>query len=174
VTAAEKLILFLAQGLGTGRIGFAPGTFGSLLGLLIAAGLLLLPPGVFFVCCVAMILPGVWLCGRAEALLQTKDPASIVLDEIVAVPWCFLLPKLGAYRWGDSDALAPDAEKATAAILLGGFALFRLFDIWKPWPVRQAQRLQGGWGVVADDLLAATYVNLVFGIGWPGWSALLR
>ena len=43
----------------------------------------------------------------------------------------------------------------------GVFGLFRLFDIWKPWPVRHSQRLPGGWGVVADDLLAAVWVNLV-------------
>lgn len=174
MSTADKLVLIVAQGFGAGRIPVAPGTFGSVLGLLVAVGLLLLPPGVFVICCVAMIFPSVWLCGRAEEILQAKDPASVVLDEIVAMPWCFFLTKLTVYCWGDSDRLGTHGEKAIAAILLGGFALFRLFDIWKPWPVRQAQHLPRGWGVVMDDVLAAVYVNLAFVLGWLAFARILR
>jgi phosphatidylglycerophosphatase A len=52
----------------------------------------------------------------------------------------------------------------TVSMTLGVFVGFRVFDIWKPWPIRQSQKLRGGWGVTADDLMAAVYVNLLTGL----------
>jgi len=161
----SRLALFLAQGFGVGRIPCAPGTFGSLLGLLWFA-LLLLPGNlwVFLGGTITASFLSVWVCGVAERLLQRRDPPSIVLDEIVAVPLCFvawvghLFFKTGAMPaaelfWGANTWL----------LTLGVFAAFRFFDVAKPWPVRQSQKLPGGWGVTLDDVLAAGYVNLATG-----------
>jgi phosphatidylglycerophosphatase A len=103
----------------------------------------------------------VWLCGEAEKELGRKDPGSVVLDEIAALPLCF-------YGWvifvQSRTGVMPDG----ACFISGGhwlytlavFALFRLFDVWKPWPIRQSQSLPQGWGITIDDCLAAVYVNV--------------
>ncbi len=158
----RAVILFVAQGFGVGRIPFAPGTWGSLVGLAWFAGLMATRRYELYLLgalCGAGF--SVWLCGAAERILKQKDPSSVVLDEIIAIPFCFLpwvtagwlkdgkLPALEVFRSGRG-------LMAVAAI----FVLFRVFDILKPWPVRQSQRLPGGWGVTVDDLLAAVYVAL--------------
>jgi phosphatidylglycerophosphatase A len=164
--------LWIAQGFGIGRVPFAPGTFGSLIGflwfiLLIASANLTLFIGGL----VGGVAISVWLCGAAELELKRTDPPSVVLDEIVAIPVCFaswigicysktgMLPGPGYFLSGRHWVLS-----------LGILALFRLFDIWKPWPVRQSQGLPGGWGVTIDDVLAALYVaGLVLMLGiWHG------
>jgi len=159
----NAFILWVAQGFGVGRIPFAPGTFGSLVGLLWFA-VLLLPGNPWFGLggMLAAIFLSVWLCGAAEKILNRTDPGSVVLDEIVAVPLCFavwlvqylarhgVLPEPGYF-------FSRDGWPLTLAV----FASFRLFDVIKPWPVRQSQRLPGGWGVTIDDVLAALYVNLL-------------
>jgi phosphatidylglycerophosphatase A len=103
-----------------------------------------------------------WICGEAEKALGEKDPGSVVLDEITAVPLCFSAWLLSAVN---STGRMPEVGYFFSGNhwlgSLGIFAAFRLFDIWKPWPVRQSQSLPGGWGVTVDDLLAALYVNLV-------------
>ena len=86
----DRLILLIAQGLGTGRSPVAPGTVGTLLGLPLF--ILLLLPGsfAFFVGSLLLLsVASVWFCGRAETILGLRDPGSIVIDEIVAVPLCF-------------------------------------------------------------------------------------
>lgn len=159
----EKLKLWIAQGFGAGRIPFAPGTFGSLVGLLWFAVLLL--PGrfsVFVFGAFAGVAVSIWLTGEAEKILHAKDPGSVVLDEIIALPICFLTwlcilyVKTGTLPKPEDFFLA-ERWKLTAII----FISFRVFDIAKPWPVRQSQHLRGGWGVTMDDVLAAGYVNLV-------------
>ena len=84
----------------------------------------------------------------------------MVLDEIVAMPLCFTgwlaVEALRRHSWP-----GPGYFSAHWLSSVGVFALFRLFDIAKPWPVRQSQALAGGWGVTIDDVLAAVYVNLV-------------
>lgn len=156
-------MLWLAEGLGSGRLPGAPGTWGSILG--IAWFLLLLIPGhpaVFLAGTLLAIGLAVPLCTAAETLLGRHDPGSVVLDEIVALPLCFLpclvSQWLGQGRFPDLPAFL---RAWPAWLLPAGFAAFRLFDIWKPWPVRQIQNLPRGWGVVADDLLAALWVAVV-------------
>ncbi len=97
-----------------------------------------------------------------------KDPPSVVIDEIIALPLCFLHVGLhDFFGWRGMCQSDPCIELGIPEHLIGlgiigmHFALFRLFDIWKPWPVHQSQNLPGGWGVVMDDVLAAVYVNLV-------------
>jgi phosphatidylglycerophosphatase A len=166
----QDLALYFAQGLGIGRIPVAPGTFGSLLGLL-WFGLLLAPGRLWLFCAgtLAGIGLSVWLCGVGERMLGRKDPGSVVLDEIIAMPVCFAawvgivlcqthtLPSFETFFTGRNWPLA-----------LGVFAAFRFFDVLKPWPVRQSQVLPGGWGITVDDVLAALYVNavvmLVYGV----------
>lgn len=161
------LTLWLAQGFGVGRIPVAPGTFGSGVGLLWF--LVLVRTGNFWLYVAGLILGiilSIWLCGAAEKILKQTDPSSVVLDEIAAIPLCF-------FGWVASDwfrrGQMPEPETFFSSsnwwctlLILG---LFRVFDILKPWPVRQSQNLPGGWGVTVDDLLAALYViplTLVF------------
>jgi phosphatidylglycerophosphatase A len=156
-TATSKLILLLARGLGTGYSPLAPGTVGSVLGLGWALAVAAIPGPIWVPLLVTLLAAAaaVPVCTRACRLLGDKDPGQVVLDEIVAVPLvfgCGLLP------------MDPPS-------LLGGFLLFRLFDIVKPPPARQFERLPEGTGIVADDLAAAVYAGLVL---WGGQQAFTR
>ena len=162
---AANFIVWLAQGLGVGRIHPAPGTWGSLVGVVWA--LLLLLPGslVFFVTGIlGSSLAAVWICGAAEKILGEHDPGSVVLDEIVAVPVA-----LGGYVglwWFQAGELPNPAKLADWwPATVASFLLFRLFDIWKPWPIRALQKLPCGWGVVVDDLAAGLVSAAVL---WAG------
>jgi phosphatidylglycerophosphatase A len=154
--------LWIAQGFGIGRIPFAPGTFGSVIGLVWFAALVALGNFWWFgLGVLAGFFVSVWLSGAGEKILKQKDPGSIVLDEITAMPLCFLpwllIQASRSALWPASDFfLSGGRWKWT----LGIFAAFRLFDVLKPWPVKQSQRLPGGWGVTVDDFLAAVYVAI--------------
>lgn len=158
------VILWIAQGFGVGRLKPAPGTWGSMVGLALVWLLMLTGTAWLYCACVVVgLLLSVCLCGRAEKILGAKDHQSIVLDEITALPVCFLGPVIAVSL--PSGKIPPVGQLMTTRYLLlalGVFAGFRLFDIWKPWPVRQSQQFPGGWGVTADDVLAAVYVNLVW------------
>lgn len=147
-----------------GRWGRAPGTNGSLLGLLFFAVLL---PGFNAFGLVALTVVLAWaavgLCGEAERRLAQRDPGIVILDEFVAMPLCFT-------GWQTLDGIVP-----AWWLLIGGFLLFRLFDIAKPLGIRRLQYLPGGWGVVADDLAAAVLacgvlhaIVRAYGAGWLG------
>jgi phosphatidylglycerophosphatase A len=160
----SRLKLWLAQGLGLGRIPAAPGTFGSVLG--VAWFAVLLASGrwwVFLAGTVAGLGVSVWLSSAAERILGRKDPGGVVVDEVAAVPVCFLPWVMVALHY--SRAL-PEPEFFLSArtwpVTVGIFAAFRLFDVVKPWPVRQSQALAGGWGITVDDLLAAVYVAVAW------------
>lgn len=164
----SSFALWLAQGLGIGRIPLAPGTFGSLAGIGFTALLLLAGnPGWYIAGALAGVAVSVWACGEAEQVLQQKDPGSVVLDEIVAVPLCYA----GWLIWQTTQQggwLRPGEILRGGGLLvtLAIFAAFRFFDVLKPWPVRQSQALPAGWGITTDDLLAAVYVNLVLAPVW--------
>lgn len=136
---ADRLVLLLATGLGVGRLPASPGTFGSLWGLPLAMGLepLKATPTVYTLSLAALLLAGVPICGRAARLLELKDPGPVVYDEFASLPLAFIGVGLS---W---------------PVLIGGFLLFRLFDIWKPWPLRRMEQFPGGWGIMADDMGAA-------------------
>lgn len=131
----DRLIKFLATGFGSGCVPFAPGLAGSVVGVgywwLLARG----STCVYWSVVVGGALFAVWCSGAAAKAMGKKDPSCVVIDEIAAVPVAL------AGLWGCWLVLA--------------FVLFRLFDVWKPWPIRQSQELPGGWGIVVDDLLAA-------------------
>ena len=157
------MMLFLAQGFGVGRIPFAPGTFGSLVGFVWFAALLATGRyELYLIGAVFGVGLSVWLCGAAEKILKERDPSSVVLDEIVAIPFCFL-PWV-THQWLPHHKLPSIESFLTGRAwlgVLGVLILFRIFDIAKPWPVGQSQRLPGGLGVTIDDVLAAGYVALI-------------
>jgi phosphatidylglycerophosphatase A len=159
---ANKLALFIAQGLGIGRIPIIPGTFGSGLGFLWF--LLIIAPGNLALFSAAVLLSFFVsvLCSEiGEQILRQKDPNSIVIDEIIAIPICFLgwmavNPNITGPMWF--------ATEGRWKITLGILFAFRVFDILKPWPIGRSQKLPGGWGVTVDDVLAAIYVAIISGV----------
>lgn len=159
----QNSVLILAQGFGLGRIPIAPGTFGSLPGLL---WLMLLMQTrsvtILLFGLAAGILLSVWVCGAGERILKQRDPSSIVFDEIVALPVGFLPWVLSeTYRHGHlpEPGFLLQGWGWLATLVL--FVLFRAFDVLKPWPVGPSQTLHGGWGVTMDDVLAGLYVALI-------------
>lgn len=159
----SPFLLWIAQGFGIGRIPIAPGTFGSILGVIWFGALL--APGRLWVL-LSGILAGlglsVWLCGVAEKELQQKDPGSVVLDEITAIPVCFLaVVAFAGFKIGAVPDCAYFFSRSHWPWIVIIFAAFRFFDVLKPWPVRQSQSLPGGWGITIDDVLAAGYVNFL-------------
>ena len=164
----KTLILWLAQGFGSGRIPFGPGTFGSLVGLLWMAALVAFNSPVIFVVGAILGIPlSVWVCGEGEKILKEKDPGSIVMDEIIAIPLSFMtwLAILHSQKniWPAPDFFVSSPHWITSVAI---FVLFRIFDIAKPWPIRASQKLTGGLGVTVDDVLASVYVNLVVLVVW--------
>jgi phosphatidylglycerophosphatase A len=158
-----SLKLWIAQGFGVGRIPIAPGTFGSMAGVLWFA--FLVARGRLWVLVIGTLgglALSVWLSGAGEKILGKKDPGSIVLDEITAMPLCFW-SWVGVVWWktGGAPGLEQFFSPSNWLMTLAVFAAFRFFDVLKPWPVRQSQSLPGGWGITVDDALAAVYVNLV-------------
>jgi phosphatidylglycerophosphatase A len=132
---------FIAFGFGAGLAPRAPGTFGSLVGLLAAWWLFELPLPWRVAVVLAVIGAGIFICGESARRLNRHDDQRIVLDEIAGV----LLTSLAV------------VERSLFAIALV-FVLFRLFDIWKPWPIRDVDHsLRGGLGIMLDDLIAAFY-----------------
>lgn len=132
------MALWIATAAGAGHSPVAPGTAGSGVALVL---LLLVPFSTFSlaVSLVLVIVVGVWAGDRAERLLKTKDPRSVVIDEVAGMMLSVLtLPR-------------------TPMVLLAAFLLFRLFDIVKPFPARQSQNFVGGIGVMLDDLVAGAY-----------------
>jgi phosphatidylglycerophosphatase A len=158
----NKLILWIARGFGAGLSPIAPGTVGSCLGLIWFLGLLALGhPGILLAAIGLSVIFSIWCCGAAEKLLNQTDPASVVLDEIVATPLCFAGWLIQVYRHEHAlPAPGRFLDPDTWPIVLLTFVLFRAFDTLKPWPLRQCQTLPGGWGITADDLVATGYVNL--------------
>lgn len=138
----NQLVLFLATGCGLGWIPFAPGTFGSLGGLVLVYGLSQLPTWGYVLGEVAFIAVGIWICTRAGQLMGRLDPPSVVWDEIAAFPIVF----------------AGVPFTPWTAVL--GFLWFRVFDIAKPFPINRLERLPRGWGVMSDDLMAGVYAAL--------------
>jgi phosphatidylglycerophosphatase A len=122
---------------------------------------------------IAGIALSVWLCDVAEKALGQKDPGSVVLDEIAALPVCFFAwVAILLCRTGSLPSFAYFFSAQTWPFTLGIFVACRFFDIAKPWPVRQSQAFPGGWGITIDDVLAAVYVNLVVLLVFAGKTLL--
>jgi len=135
---------FLAFGFGSGAMPKAPGTWGTLAALPFVLLWQQLPAGGYELVLLLSTLLGIWLCGRTSRDLGVHDHGGIVWDEFVGL-WLTLWLAPPGWGW-----------------LLAGFLLFRLFDIWKPWPIRLADRhVHGGLGIMLDDILAGIMAWLV-------------
>ena len=153
----RKIAVWLATGLGIGLVSPAPGTVGGLWGLPLAWAICQLPSTAAQLLVIVVIgLAGVAICAAAtRALGGEEDPGAIVIDEIAALPIVFL-----------------GVGTAGFAVWLAGWLLFRLFDIAKPWPIRGFEKLPGGWGVMADDWVAAAMAGVsLHGLLWLGHLA---
>jgi phosphatidylglycerophosphatase A len=153
---SDRLALTIATWFGCGYWPWGPGTAGALAALLIAmamhywwgAGRLAIA-----VLTLLLVVPGIWASSRTAVLMNKKDPGMVVVDEVLGL-WITLLGA-SVFNW---------------KTWLLGFALFRIFDILKPPPVRQLERLPGGAGIVCDDLFAGVYGALVLILA--GWCNL--
>ncbi len=147
---------------GVGLIPLAPGTWGSLVGVglyLAARGASVqaflyarargwdVPPleslrtTLVLSMLIVMTIAGIWAATRCESLLARKDPGAVVVDEVIGqiLTFVFLPANVGAWA------------------IVAGFLAFRVFDIWKPYPIRRLEALEAGLGIMADDVLAGVY-----------------
>ncbi len=149
-TVLTDPVHFLAFGFGTGLAPKAPGTIGSLPGVLLFWLTLDMGLYVQLAIAAALVVAGIWLCGESARRIGVHDHGGIVWDEIA-----------GMYL---SLFLAPVSLAGFAA----AFVLFRVFDILKPWPIRDLDhRLRGGLGIMLDDLAAAVYALISLALyGW--------
>jgi len=137
-------IQFIAFGFGSGASPWAPGTCGTIVAIPIY--LLMQPLSILAYCMITLVLTiaGIWICDITEKAIRVHDHSGIVFDEIVG----YLITMIAAPRgwiW-----------------IVLGFALFRLFDIWKPWPIKPIdKKLAGGLGTMLDDVVAAIFALIV-------------
>ncbi len=151
-----RLALAIASAGHTGFFPIAPGTVGSAIGLVVWGAARASGAGLWMELVIAVLLlaTGVWAATLAEGQLGTTDPGPVVIDEV-----------MGMYV---TMVAAPFSWRAA----LAGFLLFRVFDIVKPPPARQLERLHAGWGIMLDDLAAGAYAwgVLALLLWWfPAW-----
>jgi phosphatidylglycerophosphatase A len=154
--AAFSPARLLATFFGCGYSPAAPGTAGSAAAIalaIVAERWVNLPPWSFAAAAVVIAGPAIWSAGATARETGAEDPSIVVIDEVVG-QWISLA---GANHLNWKSYLA-------------AFLLFRLFDIWKPPPVRNLEALAGGWGIVADDAMAGVYAAAVLWLsGYLGW-----
>jgi len=185
-----RFALAMATACGLGYIPIAPGTFGSLAGLVLvvlpwfaarmargAAGVLgeIIAGGdrtidavllIQFLIAGATAALGVWSASRAALFWQRKDPQQVVIDEVSGQHLAIVLGLTAPLWRTTAQAVLENPAQLTFHSVLSwkylvlGFILFRVFDIWKPFPVRQAESLPGGWGIMADDWAAGVYAAM--------------
>jgi phosphatidylglycerophosphatase A len=178
-----RLALAIATAFGLGYLPKAPGTFGSLAGILLGWILLRLWPHtslweaiprvakvpipyivVALVVIVAIGLVGLWAADRASDYLGAKDPQIVVVDEVSGQLLAILFTFGSTGRYVDGMTNFRDGfwwhGDLNWKYLVAGFILFRVFDIWKPFPARRAELLPGGLGIMADDWVAGAYAAL--------------
>lgn len=150
----KMLLKFIATGGGIGYFPIAQGTMGALLALILF-GILPTPNPILFLSITSVLTAvGIYAASVVEQEVVSRlgsgagrDPGIIVIDEIVGMLIAFIaIPK-------------------TTKFLIISFFLFRLFDIIKPFPARQSERLPGGWGIMMDDIIAGIYANLMIQLG---------
>lgn len=163
---------------GVGYIPGAPGTYGSLIGVVIyhfagyfaevfdhgfaqpdrwteaqTAAAINGGVGIFLA---LFCLLGIWAAGRSTELLGNTDASEAVVDEVLGQLVTFLFVPF-VFKW---------------QLILAGFVLFRIFDIWKPYPIRQLEVLPGGLGICADDIVAGVYAGICLSIGYSIYLAI--
>ena len=146
----NRFAVILTTWFGCGYFPWGPGTAGSLAAVSIAAALhswFGVGRSGLAVLVLVFVLPGIWASTRTARILNTEDPGLVVVDEVLG-QWLTLL----------------GASTLNWKTFLAGFLLFRLFDIWKPWPIRRLENLPEGTGIVVDDLGAGAYGAIVLTI----------
>ncbi len=144
MNSKEKIILFLATSGPVGKIPFAPGTFGTLVGLPLCFFLSLCSTSFGAIFTITFIVLAIWVAQEAERQIKEKDPGCIVIDEIAGM----MVTLLGL----PFDPLT----------VVAGFLIFRILDIFKPFPARLLEKtIPGGAGVVLDDIAAGIWGNLI-------------
>jgi phosphatidylglycerophosphatase A len=143
----SRLATVIATGLGSGYSPVAPGTAGSLVGLALFWPMAAAGPAVQSAAIAGGFLAGVVASTDLARRLGRKDPGLVTFDEVVGM-WATL-------------AFLP----VTPLLAAAGFFVFRAMDVLKPWPARQFEALPDGWGIMADDLMAGIYGNLLLRVG---------
>jgi phosphatidylglycerophosphatase A len=175
--ARPLLALSLATSLGIGYLPLAPGTWGSAAAIVLVSGIAALTraesgPMIVvseFSLLLALAAIGLWASQRVVAALPSDpDPGYVVIDELSGQTIA-LVAGLALSAWTTPPTHEAISAKITATLqngllnwkyLLAGFILFRVFDIWKPFPARRAEFLPGGLGIMADDWVAGAYSAL--------------
>ena len=139
----QRAVLFVATGFFIGTVPFAPGTFGSIIGLPICFLISRLNIWLALLCTILFILFAIGLAAAAERILKKKDAGEIVIDEIAGM----MVTLVGI--------------PFTSKTVIAGFIIFRAFDILKPFPIRFIEKVTGGSGIVLDDVMAGLYANLI-------------
>lgn len=135
---------FIAFGFGSGAMPFAPGTFGTLVGVVFYLLIAHQPLVIYLTITLFAIAVSSWICDKVSKEISVHDHQGMSLDEVVG----FLVTMIGVPHKFIWIAL--------------GFGLFRLFDIWKPWPIGFVDRkVDGGFGMILDDVLAGVYACLI-------------
>lgn len=163
LTAQQRRVLlsrpagWVACGFGSGLTPVAQGTFGSLLALLPWLALSRLPMMAYLLVLIIGFVIGVWVCDIAGRLLGVADHRSVVWDEFIG-QWIALIPLVGFTAPGVAGA-------HWWMMLLAGFVLFRIFDVWKPWPISWLdRRMKGGLGVMIDDVVAGVFAAVALAV----------
>ncbi len=145
--------IWIATAGGAGFFPIAPGTAGSVVGVAVVMALARLPlarPAAIAILAagaVVVFAVGVWAAGKAETYFGRTDPGQVVIDEVAGQMITLMLMPHATWKW-----------------LVGGFLLFRGFDIIKPFPARQAERIPRGWGIMVDDVIAGLYGMLALAL----------
>ena len=168
-TAWEKAIYWLGVGLGTGLPKKAPGTWGTVGGLMIALPMLLLGFWGFLAVVAVGCLVGSYVCGKTSKLMGVHDDPHIVFDEWVGM-WISLLPSVWSLAQKQNAAKTglEYCHPSTALLFIVPFVLFRFFDIMKPPPIKWVDKnVSGGFGILIDDVLAGVMaVIFIFMLSW--------
>lgn len=131
---------FLAAGFGAGCVPGIPGTAGTVIGAIIYYPLQNADPRVYLGILIAIVIAGIWICGKTARALGVHDHSAIVWDEIAGYLVTMFMAPAG-WMW-----------------IIAGFILFRLFDILKPWPISRVDRqVKGGTGIMLDDIIAGVF-----------------
>jgi len=143
----NRCIVFCGVGFGSGLAPKAPGTFGSAFALLFVPIWLSLGFNLSLIAILIMSLVGIYICGQTAKVIDVHDDGRIVWDEFAGQSITFLpLLYLQQMNW---------------MWVIAGFILFRIFDVWKPWPIRVIDRqVHGGFGIMLDDIIAGVWAAL--------------
>ena len=164
----DRVVYWLGIGLGSGLPRRAPGTWGTVGGLIIAIPLLSLGFIPFLILTILSCILGVWICGRTAELMQGHDDPHIVWDEWAGI-WITLLP-LSYMGIADDNFWQNVSQELSIFAIVFAFILFRFFDIVKPPPIGWAdKRVAGGLGIMLDDIIAGimaavVWVVVMFGV----------